>query len=229
MNDSHFAVERRLMVAGTLAGRGVSDLRVLEAMSAVPRHVFVPETLVEFAYADGPLSIGNGQTISQPYVVALMCQALELRPTDRILEVGTGSGYAAAVLSMLGAQVHTVERHERLAMTAQHNLRALGYGTVHVHLADGTLGLPLEGPFNAIAVAAAGARVPDALLRQLTIGGRLVMPVGDQYAQTLMRLTRTPSGFTRERLIEVRFVPLVAGMGEVMTPDARPQQPSFAA
>ena len=229
MNESHFAVERRLMVTGTLAGRGVGDLRVLEAMSDVPRHVFVPETLVKFAYADGPLSIGNGQTISQPYVVALMCQALDLRPADRILEVGTGSGYAAAVLSMLGAQVHSVERHERLARTAQHNLRELGYDTVHVHLADGTLGLPAEGPFNAIAVAAAGARVPDALLQQLIIGGRLVMPVGDQFSQTLMRITRTPSGFTRERLLEVRFVPLIPGMGELMTREGVPQRPSIAA
>lgn len=215
MNESHFAVERRLMVSGTVAGRGVTDLRVLEAMTQVPRHVFVPETLVKFAYADGPLSIGHGQTISQPYVVALMCQALELRPTDRILEVGTGSGYAAAVLALLGAHVHTVERHEHLARAAAHTLRALGYDEVRVHLADGTLGLPSEGPFEAIAVAAAGARVPDALLRQLTIGGRLVMPVGDQFSQTLTRITRTPSGFTRERLIDVRFVPLVAGMGEV--------------
>ncbi len=214
MNDSQCALERRMMVAATLVGRGIADQRVLQAMSTVPRHVFVPEALEKFAYHDGPLSIGEGQTISQPYVVALMCEALRVKPSDRILEVGAGSGYAAAILSLLGAEVHAVERHQQLAMSARGTLEAGGYDNVHVHWSDGQEGWESGAPYDAILVSAAADRVPPQVLSQLALGGRLVMPVGDHFSQQLLRITRAPHGLERESLISVRFVPLLSGRDE---------------
>jgi protein-L-isoaspartate(D-aspartate) O-methyltransferase len=169
---------RRHMVAGQLASRGIRDPAILDAMSEVPREEFVPRDLVEFAYEDAPLPIDESQTISQPYIVARMIQALELGPGDRVLEVGAGSGYAAAVLSRIAAEVFTIERHKSLADSAGERCRRLGYDNVHVRHGDGSLGWPEEAPFDAIVVAAGGPDVPRPLKEQLAPGGRLVIPVG---------------------------------------------------
>ncbi len=210
------------MLRRHLAARGIRDPRVLEAMGAVPREDFVPREHARRAYADGPLPIGMGQTISQPYVVAWMAESLELTPGDRVLEVGTGSGYAAAVLAGLCEAVCTVERHSLLADAAGERLRALGYGNVQVRHGDGAQGWPDHAPYDAIAVAAAGPHVPEPLREQLRAGGRLVMPLGAAgTGQTLIRERREPSGdFTREDLGMVRFVPLVL-------PDTWPDSPGW--
>lgn len=202
---------RERMVRTQIAARGVHDRAVLEAMLAVPREAFLPEELHEFAYDDHPLPIAEGQTISQPYIVALMTAALELRPHDRVLEIGTGSGYAAAVLGHVAREVYTIERHAVLADTAAARLRALGYDNVHVMHGDGTLGWPEHAPYDAIVVAAGGPRIPEALEAQLAVGGRLVIPVGDDKSmQTMVRVTRQADGsLRREDLGDVRFVPLV--------------------
>ncbi len=192
------------MVERDLVSRGITDPRVLAAMARVPRHLFVAPSQVELAYTDEPLPLPQRQTISQPYIVALMAQALLLRATDRVLEVGTGSGYAAALFSELCAEVFTLERHPGLATEAAKTLAALGYANVHVECGDGTLGWPEHAPFDAIAVAAAGAKTPAPLLRQLTPYGRLVMPVGEEN-QTLVRIVDGKA----EELIAVRFVPLI--------------------
>lgn len=202
------------MVAGAVAARGIDDLRVLEAMAQVPRHLFVPHALESFAYADGPLSIGDGQTISQAATVAVMCQALKLSKSDRVLEIGAGSGYSAAVLSLLANQVHTVERHQRLAMAATYRLSELEYSNADVHWADGREGWAKAGPYDAIVVSAGSSEIPQALIAQLAKGGRLVMPVGDRFSQTLIRLTHTSRGLRRESLSSVRFAPLVSGVTE---------------
>lgn len=209
------AEQRMEMVRLQLGGRGISDLRVLAAFRRVPRESFVSAGMADLAYRDAPIPIGAGQTISQPYIVALMAEALELRPTDRVLEVGTGSGYAAAILSCLAAEVFTVERHESLAAAARERLERLGYRNVKVLHGDGTLGWPEHAPFDAIAVAAGGPGIPNALLEQLGPGGRLVIPVGpDQELQTLLRVTRDVEGKLRyERLSDVRFVPLIGAEG----------------
>ncbi len=213
MNGAALAAQRQYMVKHSIAPRGVRDQRVLSAMLEVPRHVFVPEELAEFAYEDTPLDIGEGQTISQPYIVAWMCQALELQPGDRILEIGAGSGYAAAVLSRLCAEVHTIERHEALAIGAGRRLTQLGYANVHVHCGDGTRGWPDGAPYDAIVVAAGAPSIPEPLLAQLAEGGRLVIPVGDETSQTLIRVRREKGKFLREDLGDVRFVPLVGAGG----------------
>ena len=187
------------------------DARVLEAMEAVPREAFVEPDHARQAYADRPLPIGMGQTISQPYVVAWMAEALELTATDRVLEVGTGSGYAAAVLSLLCDAVYSVERHAFLADGAGARLAALGYGNVRVRQGDGAEGWPEHAPYDAIVVAAAAPRIPDSLLEQLREGGRLVMPVGPAAArQNMVRMRRLADGFTEEELGIVRFVPLLS-------------------
>jgi protein-L-isoaspartate(D-aspartate) O-methyltransferase len=206
-----FERKRRRMVHETFAGRGVRDRAVLEAMCSVPREAFLPPDLAEFAYDDAPLPIEAGQTISQPYVVAWMTEALRLVPGDRVLEIGTGSGYASAVLSRIAGEVYTVERHEVLARTAEERLRELGFANVSVRHGDGTLGWPEHAPYDAIVVAACGPEVPRALIEQLAVGGRLVMPVGENFAyQQLIRLRRTPAGaLETEELGEVRFVPLI--------------------
>lgn len=199
------------MVRRHIAARGISDARVLDAMASVPRERFVAATLSNRAYADGPLPIGHGQTISQPYVVAWMAEAARLDADDRVLEVGTGSGYAAAVLSRIAGTVYTIERHEVLAEEALERLRALGYGNVRVRHGDGSRGWGEHAPYDAILVAAAGPRVPGALRDQLGPGGRLVMPVGSHWGRQRLTLERRgrSGNFERKELGAVRFVPLV--------------------
>jgi len=203
------------MVDKQLAGRDIEDPRVLDAMLRVPRHAFVPPALVSEAYIDAPLPIGHGQTISQPYIVALTAQALRIRPGARILEIGTGSGYGAAVLGELGGEVVTVERHAALADEAAARLAALGYANVRVVKGDGTRGFAERAPYDAIAVTASGPHVPEALRAELAKGGRLVIPVGsDAFAQHLVVLTHgADGGWSEEDLGEVRFVPLVGQDG----------------
>ena len=209
-----WAEERARMVQEQIAARGVRDPRVLAAMAAVPRHLFVPPEQRRWAYADGPLPIGHGQTISQPYIVARMSELLGLQGDEKVLEVGTGSGYQAAVLGHLAREVHTVERVPELAEQAAARLAALGLDNVQVHLADGTLGWPPAAPYDAILVAAAAPEAPPSLLNQLALGGRLVIPVGDRYQQFLERWTRVgPDDFRRERFEPVAFVPLIGEEG----------------
>ena len=198
-----------------LATRGIRDRAVLRAMGKVPRERFVPSYLEADAYTDCALPIGGGQTISQPYVVALMTEALRLTPRDRVLEIGTGSGYAAAVLGEIAAQVFTIERLGGLAASARQRLSALGYTTIQVRCADGTLGWPEQAPFDAIVVTAGGPEVPEALLHQLAVGGRLVMPVGKETtAQELVRVIRRgPDDYDSENLGAVAFVPLIGAEG----------------
>jgi protein-L-isoaspartate(D-aspartate) O-methyltransferase len=202
---------RENMVRHQIAARGVSDDRVLDAMRAVPREAFVPEELAEFAYEDTPLPIEAGQTISQPYIVALMIAAIQPGPQDRVLEIGTGSGYAAAVLSRVTGQVYTVERHEALVDLARRRLRTLGYGNVEVRHGDGSLGWPEHAPYDGIIVTAGGPHVPRQLRDQLAVGGRIVIPIGpDPRLQHLVRVTRvTHERFEEEQLGGVCFVPLV--------------------
>jgi protein-L-isoaspartate(D-aspartate) O-methyltransferase len=205
---------RRRMVRHQLKARGIRDARVLAAMGEVPREHFVPEPLREFAYDDGPLPIGEGQTISQPYIVALMIEAAGIRPGARVLEVGAGSGYAAAVMARIAGEVFAIERHATLATEARQRVADLGYTNLTVIAGDGSGGLPDEAPFDAIVVAARGASVPEPLKRQLAIGGRLVVPVGGEALQSLMRITRVGETEWREDdLGGVRFVPLVGAHG----------------
>ncbi|HET9334653.1 MAG TPA: protein-L-isoaspartate(D-aspartate) O-methyltransferase [Gemmatimonadota bacterium] len=200
--------ERERMVRWQIAGRGVRDPMVLEAMGAVPRHEFVLPEYLDLAYADRPLPIGLDQTISQPYIVAYMTEALEPGPDDRVLEVGTGSGYQAAVLAEIATRVATIDISPVLARRAGRVLRELGYGNVTVIAADGRRGLPRAAPFDAILLAAAPARIPAALVDQLAVGGRLVAPIGEGFDQVLRRWRRVGSGLEVEDLIPVRFVPL---------------------
>jgi protein-L-isoaspartate(D-aspartate) O-methyltransferase len=205
---------RARMVERQLAGRGIRDPAVLEAMRTVPREAFVAPGQAAHAYDDGPLPIGDGQTISQPYIVAVMTEALRLQPGDRVLEIGTGSGYAAAVLSAIAGEVYTVERIEGLATSARRRLAELGYANVHVRHGDGSLGWPEHAPYDAIVVTAGGPDVPPSLQRQLTVGGRLVIPVGPTpRSQRLVRVVRTPDGYAREMLEDVAFVPLIGAEG----------------
>jgi protein-L-isoaspartate(D-aspartate) O-methyltransferase len=206
---SGFEVARARMVEQQLAARGISDPRVLEAMRAVPRHEFVPTASRDQGYADSPLTIGEGQTISQPYIVALMTEAAAVRSGDRVLEVGTGSGYQAAVLAALGADVYSIEIVEPLARRAAETLARLGY-RVHLRHGDGYRGWPEAAPFDAIVVTAAPPRVPPALVAQLAPGGRLVIPVGEE-EQELQVLRRGPSGIETRTIVPVRFVPMVGG------------------
>src|SRR3954469_10317337 len=182
------ARQRRQMIELQVAGRGITDPLVLEAMRRVPRERFVSEGLEEFAYEDSPLPIEVGQTISQPYIVALMIEAAEVAPGERVLEIGTGSGYAAAVLSLIADQVYTIERHPELAELAKKRFRELGYDNIEVRVGDGTQGWPEAAPFDAILATAGGPRVPEPWREQLTIGGRLVMPVGE--TPSLQRLVK---------------------------------------
>lgn len=213
--ESEGQARRLLMVQRQIAERGVRDPLVLAALGAVPREEFLPPDLWEFAYDDRPLPIDQGQTISQPYIVALMAEALQLRGGERVLEVGTGSGYAAAVLAQIAAEVYSVERYEQLATRAAGVLAARGHTNIHVLHADGTLGWPEHAPFDAIVVAAGGPDVPESLKSQLKVGGRLVIPVGrDRHIQELLRVTRTSGEeYRTEELAEVRFVPLVGAAG----------------
>jgi protein-L-isoaspartate(D-aspartate) O-methyltransferase len=207
-----FADERARMVEMQLRRRGIEDERVLAAMGRVPRELFVPSELHDAAYADAALPIGDGQTISQPYMAALICEQLALHGTERVLDVGTGSGYQAAVLAELAAEVHTIERIPELAERARTSLAAAGYGErVHLHVGDGTRGVPEAAPFAAIAVAAAALEAPPALYDQLEPRGRLVVPVGGAGGQWLEVVVRTPEGPAVLRSVPCRFVPLVAG------------------
>jgi protein-L-isoaspartate(D-aspartate) O-methyltransferase len=202
------------MVRRQLQGYGITDPAVLAAMCEIPREHFVPAEWVSHACADRALPIPAGQTISQPRVVALMLEALQLQPGDHVLEVGTGSGYVAALLGRLAARVDSVERHAELVVYARTRLAALGIANVTIHEGDGTLGLPERAPFEAIVVSAGGPRIPASLCDQLAVGGRLVMPVGQRNHQTLVRLTRTDERNTRrETLAAVAFVPLIGREG----------------
>jgi protein-L-isoaspartate(D-aspartate) O-methyltransferase len=197
------------MVRTQIRGRGVSDRRVLAALAGVPRHLFVPATLVHAAYDDAPLPIGCGQTISQPYIVALMTAALAPTRAHRVLEIGTGSGYQAAVLARIVREVHTVERLPSLAAAAEERLAGLGYGNVVFHVGDGTAGWAEAAPFDGILVSAAAPAIPAPLLEQLKAGGRLVVPVGDRVWQTLTVAERTAAGLRTWTEGACRFVPLI--------------------
>jgi protein-L-isoaspartate(D-aspartate) O-methyltransferase len=209
-----FAELRRLMVEEQLREHGITDVRVLDAMGRVPREEFVPDTARDAAYEDGPLPIGYGQTISQPYTVAFMCQALQLDGTEKVLEIGAGSGYGAAVLSLLASSVHTIERVPELGEAARTRLLQLGYDNVRVVTGDGTLGLPAEAPFDGIVVTAGAESLPDAYVRQLRPGGRIVIPIGGyRYNQTMYRFTRRDQELQVENLGGFAFVPLIGRYG----------------
>jgi protein-L-isoaspartate(D-aspartate) O-methyltransferase len=214
-NDDALAERRSSMVDLQIVARGIRDAAVLAAMRSVPRHEFVAAALRRDAYGDAPLPIESGQTISQPYIVALMLEAAALRRSDRVLEVGAGSGYASALASRIAAHVDAVERHEELVELARARLARLGFVNVDVHRGDGSIGWPAGAPYDAILVAAGGPRIPAPLREQLAIGGRLVMPVGAaQGAQRLLRLVRDDAGaFTETDLGAVMFVPLVGAEG----------------
>lgn len=205
-----YAADRFHMVQYQLVSRGIYDERVLRVMSEVPRHVFVPETYRYAAYEDCPLPIGEGQTISQPYMVALMTQCLELKGEEKVLEIGTGSGYQAAILSRLATHVYTIERHEVLALRAKTVLEEEGYNNVDIITGDGSLGLPDRAPFQGIIVTACAPHVPKSLLDQLEIGGRLVIPTGNPYDQVLHQMVKTEKGIESKDVLECAFVPLIS-------------------
>jgi protein-L-isoaspartate(D-aspartate) O-methyltransferase len=211
-----FQPERDRMVDDQLAARGIRDERVLRAMRSVPRERFVDEELAAFAHDDGPLPIAAGQTISQPYMVAWMIEAAAVGARDRVLEVGTGSGYAAAVLSLVAGSVHSIERIDALTRLARERLDALAFVDIHLRTGDGTLGWPEAAPFDAILVAAAGPEVPQPLKQQLAVGGRLLMPLeagGQGGTQWLLRVVRRGDDYEREILGGVSFVPLIGQYG----------------
>jgi len=197
------------MVESQIAARGVAGPKVLQAMGKVPRHLFVPEDVRSYAYMDEPLPIGEGQTISQPYIVAYMTEALELSGGEKVLEVGTGSGYQAAVLAEIAAEVYSVEMIEPLSLRAQAALRELGYDSIHFKVGDGSLGWREFEPYDAIMVTAAPKTVPKALREQLREGGRMIIPVGEDW-QELVLVRRRGETFPETRLLSVRFVPLVS-------------------
>jgi protein-L-isoaspartate(D-aspartate) O-methyltransferase len=208
-----FEAQRRAMVEDQLRARGIADQRVVDAMARVPRELFVGEEDMDLAYADMPLRIGFGQTISQPYMVALMSQEADVDPGERVLDIGTGSGYQAALFAEMGGAVHSIERIAALAQKARGNLARAGYDAVTVHVGDGSLGLPEEAPFDAIAVAAAAPDVPWSLYEQLAPEGRLVVPVGGPDGQRLEVVTRSEEGPAVTRSVPCRFVPLVGAEG----------------
>lgn len=203
-----FETKRDKMTDEQIAARGVSDPGVLEAMRKVERHLFVPSTLQAIAYSDEPLPIGHGQTISQPYIVAYMTEAARLSSGDRVLEVGTGSGYQAAILAEIVKEVFTVEVDEPLALAAARRLSDLGYKNINVRSSDGYKGWPEEAPFDAIIITAAPPEIPEELIGQLKVGGRMVVPVGC-FFQELCLVTRIEAGFEKKSLLPVRFVPMI--------------------
>lgn len=208
-----FEAARKRMVKGQIAARGITSPQVLEAFLEVPRHLFVPPNQRLFAYQDGPLPIGLGQTISQPYIVAYMTAQLHLQGDEILLEIGTGSGYQAAILGALAREVHTIERHPRLASVAGQILNDLGYSNITIHEGDGTHGLPEHAPYQGIMVTAAAPEVPQPLLDQLGEGGRLVMPVGGRGGQLLQLYQRVEGEIVHEDLTPVAFVPLIGDHG----------------
>jgi protein-L-isoaspartate(D-aspartate) O-methyltransferase len=206
--SDELAVARRKMVEEQIRARNVTDMAVLKAMESVPRHLFVPASERRMAYEDHPLPIGAGQTISQPYIVALMSSLLGVGPGDRVLEVGTGSGYQAAVLSRLAGEVYSIEILPSLGKRARQTLKDLGYKNVHVRIGDGYQGWPDKQPFDAIIVTAAPPRIPEPLVRQLKTGGKMVIPVGDTYQDLLVLTKRADGGFDRSNVLPVLFVPM---------------------
>jgi protein-L-isoaspartate(D-aspartate) O-methyltransferase len=212
---TNFAAERERMIDRTIARRGLDDPALIAAFRAVPREAFIGGTYQAYAYADAPLPIESGQTISQPYIVALTIDAAAIGPRDKVLEIGAGSGYAAAVIGQIAGEVVAIERHHELVELARERMRRLGYGNVRIVEGDGTRGCPAEAPFEAIVAAASGSHVPSVLLDQLKPGGRIVMPIGEpQAVQSLSKLTKHADGTTtREDLGAVRFVPLIGEHG----------------
>lgn len=210
-DDKIYVQERARMVETQIKARGVKDTRVLEAMQSVPRHLFVPEGQRNYSYEDTPLPVGHGQTISQPYIVAFMTELLELGENDTVLEVGTGSGYQAAILAEIAKKVFTIEIKKRLGLQAKERLKAMGYTNIDVHIGDGYNGLPDEAPFDAIIVTAAADHIPEPLVEQLRPGGRMVVPVGRPYeSQSLILVTKTEDGeIGKKSIIPVLFVPLL--------------------
>ena len=213
MMETDWDAERKQMVAQQIRARGVRSERVLAAMTDVPRHLFVPPERVTEAYRDTPLPIGAGQTISQPYIVAAISQALDLSGDENVLEIGCGCGYQAAVLSRLAGRVTSIEALSGLAAGARERLRQLGYSNVQVIETDGSAGWPAAGPYQAILVSAAAPRVPAPLLAQLSEGGRLVIPVGNRSEQSLLRIWRSRNRFETETICGCRFVPLLGDYG----------------
>ena len=209
-----FADQRQKMVAWQIGDRGISDTRVLKAMATVPRHRFVPKGLERLAYRDSPLPIGHGQTISQPYIVALMSQLLAVEPGQRVLEIGTGSGYQAAVLAEMGVLVFTIEIVPELGRQAISVLDALGYDNIRVKIGDGYQGWPEHAPFEAIIVTCAPTRIPKPLTEQLAEGGRMVIPSGEKYDQQLFLLNKQKGKIKQEKIVDVRFVPMVDEQGK---------------
>lgn len=213
MVSNDYEKQRESMVREQIARRGIRDPRVLEAMRKIPRHLFIPEGQQYCAYSDGAQRIGHGQTISQPYIVALMTEALKLQGDETVLEIGTGSGYQAAILGYLTAEVHTIERHPELAENARLILEAQGFSNVHVHVGDGSIGLPEHAPYQGIMVTAAAPDVPKSLLDQLDEKARLVLPVGQKYTQILQVWQRKGDKFIHEIITSVAFVPLIGDEG----------------
>jgi protein-L-isoaspartate(D-aspartate) O-methyltransferase len=203
-----YAEEREAMVATQLKSRGIKDVKVLEAMGKVPRHVFVPDDMKKYAYNDEPLPIGKGQTISQPYIVAYMTEILQLSGEEKVLEVGSGSGYQAAILAEIVQKVFSVEIIDDLSNHAQKVLQSLGYTNIYFRIGDGASGWEEHAPYDAIMVTAAPPKVPEALEDQLKIGGRMIVPVGDAF-QELVLIVRERRRFRKKKLLPVRFVPLV--------------------
>lgn len=208
-----YQAERERMVDFQIARRGIRDERVLSVMRSVPRHLFLPEESWDYAYTDGPIRIGSGQTISQPYIVALMTDLLDIQSHHKVLDVGTGSGYQAAILSELAEEVHTIERHPELAESAEKRLASLGYDNIRVHMGDGTQGYAPCAPYDRILVAAAAPSAPKPLLDQLNDGGRLVIPVGSRFSQRLEVWDRMAKNFHKQSDIAVVFVPLIGKDG----------------
>ena len=209
-----FEMQRNRMIEEQIRRRGIEDPATLNSLRTVPRHRFVPPSLQNYSYADGPFAIGEGQTISQPYIVALMTAAAELDPSSKCLDIGTGSGYAAAILSQICSEVYTIERIPQLSQRAAKLFQELGYHNIHLKVGDGTLGWPEHAPYDAIIVTAGAPVIPAQLLSQLKEGGRLIIPVGDATSQQLLRLRKTTKGdFAKEILEHVRFVPLIGKEG----------------
>jgi len=210
----NFDIARRRMVETQIVARGISDSRVIEAMLKVPRHLFVEEAMSAQAYSDTPLPIGEKQTISQPFMVALMTELLQLNGSEKVLEIGTGSGYQAAILATIANRVYTVERIRVIALRARKALDSVGLLNVNIKIGDGSDGWESEAPFDAIIVTAGAPDIPDALIAQLNPGGRLVIPVGDQFEQTLVRVTKRDDGsILREDSVACRFVKLIGKFG----------------
>lgn len=214
MSEEQYSLKRKMMVEQQLIPRGITDLSTLNSMSEVPRHLFIPEERRLYAYEDGPIVIGSGQTISQPYMVALMTQAAECEPNAKVLDVGTGSGYAAAVFSRFCSHVYSIERIPSLANQAKELFSTLQYDNITVTVGDGTLGFPEKAPYDAIVVTAGAPATPEPLIQQLKVGGKLIIPVGDSRRQKLMRYRKLDEGHIEEELLEyVRFVPLIGEKG----------------